>query len=144
ARQVERGQHYLPNAPTGGRETIVTSAIDATPQFVLQMPGPSWTQVLAAAFTAAFFLLLTIKAVVISLICGVLAIVFCIVWAWDLDKPSQGRVDIGGGISLPTYVTGPVSTSWWAVIVLMLVGASLYVSYFFSYLYLWTVSPDVW
>ena len=26
----------------------------------------------------------------------------------------------------------------------MLVSASLYVSYFFSYLYLWTVSPEVW
>jgi len=144
AREVDEGLHYLPNAPTGGRETIVTSAIDAKPQFVLQMPGPSWTQFLAAVFTAAFFLLLTIKAVTIALICGALAILFCLVWAWELDKPSKGEVNIGGGISLPTYVTGPLSTSWWAVVVLMLVAASLYVSYFFSYLYLWTVSPDVW
>ena len=144
SREVEEGLHYLPNAPTGGRETIVTSAIDAKPQFILQMPGPSWTHVLAAAFTAAFFLLLTIKAVTIALVCGGLAVACCIRWAWELDKPSKGEIDIGGGYKVPSYATGPLSTSWWAVIVLMLVAGSLYVSYFFSYLYLWAVSPDVW
>jgi cytochrome c oxidase subunit I+III len=30
------------------------------------------------------------------------------------------------------------------MVVLMLVAGSLYLSYVFSYLYLWTVSPDVW
>jgi len=142
--EVEQGLHYLPNAPTGGRETIVTSAIDARPQYIIQMPGPSWTQVLAAAFTAGFFLLLTIKQVEIAITSGVLAIVCCIIWCWHLDKPTQGEVEIGGGIKLPTYMTGPQSHSWWAMVVLMLVAASLYVSYFFSYLYLWTVSPEVW
>ncbi|GHA36082.1 cytochrome c oxidase subunit I [Devosia pacifica] len=144
AKEVEEGLHYLPNAPTGGRETIVTSAIEAKPQYVLQMPGPSWTHLGAAAFTAAFFLLLTIKQVEIAIACGVLAIVACIIWTWQLDKPEQGEVEIGHGIKLPTYMTGPMSHSWWAMVVLMLVASSLYVSYFFSYLYLWTVSPDVW
>ncbi|MFC0010103.1 cytochrome c oxidase subunit I [Devosia nitrariae] len=144
SREVEEGLHYLPGAPTGGRETIVTSAVEAEPQYVIQMPGPSWTHLAAAAFTAAFFLLLTIKQVTIALTCGVLAIAACLVWTWQLDKPSQGEVDIGGGIKLPTYMTGPLSHSWWAMVVLMLVAASLYVSYFFSYLYLWTVSPEVW
>src|SRR5690606_27820465 len=48
------------------------------------------------------------------------------------------------GIRLPTYMTGPRSHSWWAMIVLMLVGASLYLAWIFSYLFLWTVSPEVW
>jgi len=143
-REVEEGLHYLPNAPTGGRETIVTSAVEARPQYVLQMPGPGWAHLLAAIFMAAFFLLLTIKQVAVALICGVLFIVVSMVWTWQLDRPSQGEVDIGGGMKVPTYVTGPLSHSWWAMIVLMLVSASLYVSYVFSYLYLWTVSPDVW
>ncbi|WMT88499.1 cytochrome c oxidase subunit I [Pelagibacterium sp. 26DY04] len=142
--EVEQGLHYLPGAPTGGRETLVTSAVEAKPQYVLQMPGPSWTHFFAAAFTAAFFLLLTVKQVEIALTCAVLAIVSCIVWTWHLDKPGIGEVDIGGGIKVPTYVTGPLSHSWWAMVVLMLVAASLYISYVFSYLYLWTVSPEVW
>ncbi|MEQ8700529.1 MAG: cytochrome c oxidase subunit I [Bauldia litoralis] len=145
AKEVEEGRHYLPNAPTGGRETLVTSPIDAKPQYVIQMPGPSWTHFLAAVFTAAFFLLLTVKLVVIAAICGVLAIVAIVVWAWELDPgPAKGPVDIGGGHTLPVYMSGPSSHGWWAMVVLMFVAASLYLSYLFSYLYLWTVSPDAW
>ncbi|GHA38702.1 cytochrome c oxidase subunit I [Devosia pacifica] len=144
AEQVEQGLHYLPNAPTGGRETLITSAIEAKPQYVLQMPGPSWTHLIAAAGTAAFFLLLTIKQVNIAVACGVLAIAACLVWTWQLDRPDQGEVQVARNLRLPTYMTGPLSHSWWAMIVLMLVAGSLYLSFIFSYLYLWTVSPDVW
>jgi cytochrome c oxidase subunit I+III len=145
AREVEEGRHFLPNAPTGGRETIVTSAVDAKPQYLIQMPGPGWAHFLAAVFTAAFFLLLTVKLVVPSLICGVLAVVSCVVWVWDLDPgPKGGPVDIGGGYRLPVYMTGPTSHSWWAMVVLMLVAGSLFLSCVFSYLFLWTVSPEVW
>jgi cytochrome c oxidase subunit I+III len=145
AEEVEAGAHYLPGAPTGFRETIVTSPIEAEPQYVLQMPGNGWSQVFAAVFTAGFFLLLTIKAVVPAVISGVLAVAFCMIWVWPLDPgPGKGKVEIGAGIKLPTYFSGPQSHGWWAMVVLMLVAASLYLAYVFSYLYLWTVSPDVW
>ena len=76
-RRGRRGRALLParHAPTGGRETIVTSPIEATPQYLLRLPGPGWTPLLAAVFTAGFFLLLTVKLVTLALICGVLAIV---------------------------------------------------------------------
>lgn len=144
AQEVREGHHYLPNAPTGGRETLVTSAIEAKPQYVLQMPGPGWTPLIAAVGTAGFFLLLTIKQVHLAGAFGLMAIIACLVWTWHLDRPGKGDVEVAKGLSLPTYITGPLSHSWWAMVVLMLVSASLYVSYFFSYLYLWTVSPDVW
>ncbi|WP_170984637.1 cytochrome c oxidase subunit I [Rhodoligotrophos defluvii] len=144
AREVKDGLHYLPNAPTGGRETIVTSVVDAEPQYIIQMPGPSWTHLSAAVFTAAFFLLLTVKMVTLALICGAIAIISCLVWTWQLDKPDQGAVEIGFGKKVPTYMTGPSSHSWWAMIVLMLVAGSLYLAYIFSYFYLWLVSPEVW
>ena len=93
AADVEAGRYYLPNAPTGGRETIVTSPVEAEPQYIIQMPGPSWTHFFAAAFTAAFFLLLTIKLVVPAIICGVLAVACCLVWVWELDPgPGCGHV----------------------------------------------------
>ncbi|MBP2234678.1 cytochrome c oxidase subunit I+III [Sinorhizobium kostiense] len=143
--EVRDGHHYLPNAPTGGRETIVTSPIHAQPQYVIQMPGPGWPPFLAAVFTAACFLLLTVKMVTIAIICGALAIAFVLVWAWGLDPgPSKGTIDIARGIRLPTYMTGPTSHSWWAMVVLMIVAASLYFAYVFSYLFLWLVSPEVW
>jgi cytochrome c oxidase subunit I+III len=145
AEDVEAGRYYLPGAPTGGRETLVTSPIHARPQYVVQMPGAGWPPFLSAVFMAAFFLLLTIKLVAIALVCGALAIVFWLIWSWSLDPgPAKGEVSIGGGISVPTYMTGPRSHAWWAMVVLMFVGGSLYLSYVFSYLFLWTVSPDVW
>ena len=61
AEDVKAGRYYLPNTATGGRETIITSAVDARPQYLLQMPGPGWSPLLAAFGTAGFFLLLTVK-----------------------------------------------------------------------------------
>jgi cytochrome c oxidase subunit I+III len=143
--QVRGGHHFLPNAPTGGRETLITSPVDAVPQYVIQMPGPGWSHVAAAVFTAACFLLLTVKVVVPALACAVIAIASCLHWTWELDKgPDAGPVDIGGGYRLPVYVTGPDGHGWWAMVVLMLVAGSLYLAWIFAYLYLWTVSPEVW
>lgn len=142
--EVEAGAHYLPAAVTGGRETLVTSAVSARPEYVLRMPGPGFAHVAAAVFTAAFFLLLTVKLVVPAVTCGVLAVFSVLVWGWQIDTGPATRAGIGAGITVPTYVAGPASHSWWAMIVIMLVAASLFLSFVFSYLYIWTVSPASW
>ena len=67
-----------------------------------------------------------------------------LIWMWAADPKPMAPVDIGGGLKLPTYASGPMSHSWWAMVVLLLVAGSLYLAYVFSYLYLWTVSPQVW
>jgi cytochrome c oxidase subunit I+III len=139
---VEAGRYYLPGTATGRRETIVTSPIEAEPQYVLRLPDPGWTPFLAAVFTAAFFLLLTVKLVLIAMVCGVLAVVMIVIWMWGSDPEVLPPVDIGGGLSLPPQATGPASHSWWAMVVLLLVAGTLYLSFVFSYLYLWTVSPE--
>ena len=145
SQQVENGHHFLPGAPTGGRETILTSAVDAKPQAILRMPMPGWPPILGAVLTAAFFMLLTVKLVAIAIACGIGAIASLLHWGWHLDpKPLPAQVDIGGGIALPAYVSGPVSQAWWAMVVLMLVSASLFGCAIFSYLYLWIVNPDQW
>jgi cytochrome c oxidase subunit I+III len=144
ADDVKEGRYYLPGTATGTRETIVTSPVEAVPQYLMRLSGPGWPHVLAAVFTAAFFLLLTVKLVTAALICGGLAIVMMIAWMWNSDPASVGPMDIGGGIHLPTYVSGPIHPAWWAMIVLILVAGALYLSYVFSYLYLWTVSPQAW
>jgi cytochrome c oxidase subunit I+III len=146
AREVEEGRHFLPGAPTGGRETIVTSPIDATPQYLLQLPGPGWSPLLAAIFTAAFFMGLTVKLYIPSAICGVLAVASVIWWLWGSD-PGHSRpavADVGGGVRLPTYVTGPVSHSYWAMIILELVAGTFFACLVFTYLFLWLVSPQYW
>lgn len=144
ARDVDAGRYYLPGTATGARETIVTSSLEARPDYLLRLPGPGWAHVFAAVFTAGFFLLLTVKAVGLALACGVAAIAAILVWMRESDPPPAGMVDLGGGVTVPTYASGPASHSWWAMVVLLLVAAALYSSYLFGYLYLWTVSPQQW
>ncbi len=145
AEDVQEGRYYLPGAATGGRETIVTDPVDARPQYILQLPGPGWAPVIGALGTAAFFLLLTVKLVLPALIGGAIAIWAIWRWLWSTDPGvNHPPVDIGGGIRLPVYATGPASHSWWATVVLLLVAGSMFLSMAFAYLFLWTVSPDVW
>jgi cytochrome c oxidase subunit I+III len=139
---VVAGRWYLPGTVTGRRETIVTSPIEADPQYLLRLPDPGWTPFLAAVFTAAFFLLLTVKLVAVAVACGVLAVIMIVVWMWGSDPVTLPPVDVGGGLKLPPQATGPASHSWWAMVVLLLVAGALYLSFVFSYLYLWTVAPE--
>ncbi|HRN84417.1 MAG TPA: cbb3-type cytochrome c oxidase subunit I, partial [Hyphomicrobium sp.] len=142
---VEAGRYYLPGAPTGGRETLATSAIDTEPEFVMRLPQPGWPHVFAAFFMAFAFLALAVSLVIPGIVLGALAVISILVWLWDTDPgPDKGDVEIAEGLRVPTYATGPQSISWWAMVLLMLVGLALYLSYIFSYFYLWTVSPQVW
>jgi len=145
ARDVEQGRYYLPGAPTGGRETLMTSAFDARPQYLLRMPMPGWAPLVSAVFLAAFFLLLTVRLLVPAFACAAVAIGAIVHWAWSLDPPPLQRpVAIGGGLEVPAYANGSMSQAWWGTVVLLLVAASLYACAIASYLYLWTVSPQVW
>ncbi|HET6389206.1 cytochrome c oxidase subunit I [Hyphomicrobium sp.] len=145
AQDVEAGRYYLPGNPTGGRETLATSAIDGEPEFVMRLPKPGWPHVLAAVFVAFMFLSLTVSLIIPAAIFAALAVSSILVWLWDTDPgPDKGLVEIADGVRLPTYNTGPQSISWWAMVLLMVVGAALYLAYVFSYFYLWTVSPQVW
>jgi cytochrome c oxidase subunit I+III len=142
ADDVEKGRYLLPNTATGARETIVTSPLGAEPQYLLRLPGPGWTPLLAAAFTTAFFILLTVKAVAIALVCGLAAVAIMVLWMWPSDPPRLAAVAVACDLKLPTAATGPSSHSWWAMIVLLATAAALYLSFLFSFVYLWTVSPQ--
>lgn len=143
--EVDAGQHYLPGVATGGRETIVTGPIDAEPQYLLRLPGPSWLPLLAGLGTAVFFFALTVKWVWLAAFGATLAVVCILRWLWQADPaPLAGTFDVGGGIRLPAYMTGSRSHAWWAVVVLLLVLGSVFASFVFSYFFLWTVTTGPW
>jgi cytochrome c oxidase subunit I+III len=145
AKDVEQGRYFLPGTVTGLRETIVTSPLRAEPQYLQILPGPSPWPLLSAVFTAGFFLLLTVQAYTAGLVSGVLAVVALLRWLWDTDRPvPQRRVDIGAGIMVPTYVTGPRSHGWWAMIILLVVIGMIFVMALFSLLFLWGNKQDFW
>jgi cytochrome c oxidase subunit I+III len=145
AREVDEGAHYLPGTATGGRETIVTSPVDARPQYVLLLPGWSYLPLVAGAGTAAFFLFLTVKMTWPAAVGGVVAVAAIWRWMWESDRgPVHPSLDIGGGMRLPVYVTGPASHSWWAMIVLILVDGTVFASLVFSWFYLQHAGGEAW
>lgn len=144
-RDVEEGRYFLPSSATGERETIVTSPINAEPQYLQRMPGPSWFHLGAAVFTAGFFLLLTVKLYVVAVLSGLAAIGCILRWAWANDLPMRDtEADIGAGIMVPTYSSGPRSHSWWAMVVLLTVCGMIFAMLAFSYVFLWSHRPETW
>jgi cytochrome c oxidase subunit I+III len=145
AKGVEEGRYFLPGAPTGFRETIVTSPLRAEPEYLEIMPGPSGWPFAAAIFTALFFLSLTVQAYGFGIACGIVAVGCVLRWLWDTDRPvAPKEVDVGAGIMLPTYVTGPRSHGWWAMVILLIVVAMIFVMTLFSFAYLFGIHPRFW
>ncbi|MES2035383.1 MAG: cbb3-type cytochrome c oxidase subunit I [Pseudomonadota bacterium] len=145
AQDVEAGRYFLPNTATGERETILTSTLNAEPIALMRMPRPSGWPIWAAVFTAGFFLLLTVQAYWPSVISGVLAIYCIMTWCWFLDRPlSVKTVDIGAGIRVPTYVTGPAGHGWWAMVITLIVAGMVLAMSGFSYVFLWSRNPGAW
>jgi len=142
---VEQGRYFLPRSATGLRETIVTSPLRAEPQYLQIMPGPSPWPFAAAIFTAGFFLALTVQAYGFGLASGILAVIAVLRWLWETDRRvAQERVDIGAGIMVPTYVTGPSSHGWWAMVILMIVLGMIFAMALFSLAFLWSNQPAHW
>jgi cytochrome c oxidase subunit I+III len=145
ASDVEAGRYFLPNSATGERETLVTSMLNAEPQYLQRIPKPSGWPPWGAVFTAGLFLLLTVKAYVPSMVSGVLALYCILQWCWFLDRPHRHKTaDIGAGIIVPTYVAGPSSHGWWAAVITLGVGGMVASLMGFSYIFLWSRNPDMW
>ena len=145
AKEVEEGRHFLPYSATGLRETLITSPVRAEPQYLAIMMGPSIWPLLGAVFTAGFFLLLTVQAYFLSVVCLPLATFSILRWLWDTDRPvAQKEVDVGAGIMLPTYVTGPAAHSWWAIVCVLVVAAMIFFMAIFGYLFVYGIHPSYW
>ena len=69
----------------------ITSPLRAEPQYLQIMPGPSAWPLLAALFTAGFFLLLTVQAYCSAVVCGVLAVLCVLRWLWETDRQVQAE-----------------------------------------------------
>jgi cytochrome c oxidase subunit I+III len=145
AHEVEAGGHYLPTTATGRREALVTSPAEALPQYVAVLPFPGWGHVVAAVGTCVFFFALTVPLLVTAGVSFLVALGGMVWWLWtgtDHGPMRPRTVDIGDGIRLPTHATGPLTTSWWAMVTLMLVAGTAYACLLASWLFLWLVNGD--
>ncbi|MEC7760894.1 MAG: cytochrome c oxidase subunit I [Pseudomonadota bacterium] len=142
--RVDSGRFYLPDAPEGRRETLVTSVIDAEPIMVQRVNTPTWLTHLAAAFTGGAFIFPTFHLYIPAIISGTLAVATILYWLWSSTArpPEADTKDAGLGLRLPTYVSGPDSTGWSAMWITMLGDATAFASLVFGFFFYWTSQPD--
>jgi cytochrome c oxidase subunit I+III len=143
-RDIDEGRFYLPDAEEGLRETLVTSPIDAQPQQCQRLPGPSFITLIAALTTGGFFIFGTYHVWWLALVSLVLALGVICFWLWTGTAiiPEKDEKDVGLGLTLPLYVSGPTSVSWWAMCITMLADLTAFVCLVFGYFFFWTVRTD--
>jgi cytochrome c oxidase subunit I+III len=143
-RDIDEGRFFLPDAEEMLRETIVTSPVDATPTQVQRVAGPTFVTIAAAVATGGFFILSTFHMWWLAVASGLLAVVAIVAWLWTgtAHIPAQPQKYVGLGVTLPTYVSGPSSVGWWAMLITMLGDFTAYAGLVFGYFFYWTVNDD--
>jgi cytochrome c oxidase subunit I+III len=144
AEHVRTGRYYLGHAQSGQRETIVTSAIDALPDYVLRLPRPTFVPMVMAILVTISFVALTFKANLLALVAGVLVVPVAYWWVWHTEAPVDEQVEIGRGEVLPAYAHGPRSVQFSGLLVTVIFDAVAYGALLFSYLYLFTARGMPW
>lgn len=141
---LDRGIFYLSDAEEELRETLVTSVIDAKPVQCLRVPGPTFLTFFAAIFTGFFFFLATFHLWLSAVTSGVLALIFILIWVWTgtAPLPEKEEKEVGRGITLPLYVSGPESVGWWAMFITMIGDMTAYVCLVFAYFFYWTINQN--
>lgn len=136
AREVVEGRHWLPGTAFGGRETLFTTPVAARIRHLIRLPGDGWMHFIAAAGTAGFFLLLTVSWFLPAFVSAVVAVAAILAWVWELDRsPGAPTAVIGDGVSVPSVAIGRRSHSWWAMVVLAAVDATIFASLAFAHLH---------
>jgi cytochrome c oxidase subunit I+III len=143
-RDIDEGRFYLPDAEEGKRESILTSVIDAEPQQCLRLPGPTFITLWAALTTGGFFIFGTYHWWGLALASLVAACAVIIYWLWTGTAliPEKPQKNVGLGLTLPLYASGPDSVGWWAMFITMLAVLTAFISLIFGYFFFWTVRPD--
>ena len=140
-RDIDDGRFFLPGAPEGRRETLITDVLDATPLQVLRVPGDSFLPLLAAMFIGGSFIATTFHWWIAALASGVIGIGVILRWLWTATAiiPDRPTIDAGMGVTLPLYASGSASVGWWAMFITMVGDGTAFLSLVFAYFYYWTV-----
>jgi cytochrome c oxidase subunit I+III len=143
-RDYDAGRFYLPDAEEGLRETLITSTLDARPEQCLRVPGPTFLTLFAAIFTGGAFIFPTFHMYVAGLASAAIGLGFVLVWLWTGTAiiPEKAQKDVGLGVALPLYASGPSSVGWWAMFITMLGDVTAFAGLVFGYFFYWTVHHD--
>ncbi|MBX3444591.1 MAG: cytochrome c oxidase subunit I [Planctomyces sp.] len=136
--RTKRIVEELAGEPRDWRATLVTDAVDASPQAIQYLPGstylPFWTAV--ASMTAAIGILS--RAYILSAFGGAATIIALVLWL----RPKQRivrllrRSGLAERTGLTVFPTGTLSTAWWGTLGLTTIAGSSVGALLYSYFYI--------
>ncbi|EWY36977.1 cytochrome B561, partial [Skermanella stibiiresistens SB22] len=140
----DKGRFYLPDAEEMERETMVTSVLDGDPVQCLRVPGPTFMTMGAAILLGAVFIFATFHWWWATVVAMVLTTISVLVWLWRGTAmiPEKAEKDIGLGVTVPLYMSGPKSVGWWAMFITMIGDGTAFLSLIFAYFFYVTIHDN--
>ena len=144
ARKVNEGAYYLAAAGEGRRETLITSVLDARPLQCQRVAGPTVVTMAAAASLGGVFVAATFELWILAALSGIGTLTAILWWLWTGtgEIPDKQTKDVGLGLRLPLYASGPASVGWWAMFITMVGDGTAFASLVFGYFFYWTIHAD--
>jgi cytochrome c oxidase subunit I+III len=144
AKKTNAGAYYLAGASEGRRETLITSVLDAQPMQCQRVAEPSAITILTAVLLGSVFVALTFELWIVVLLSGIGTLAAILWWLWTGtgEIPEKHTKDVGLGLRLPLYSSGPASVGWWAMFITMVGDGTAFASLVFGYFFYWTVHSD--
>lgn len=144
AEKTNAGAYYLAGAEEGRRETLITSVLDAQPMQCQRVAEPSAITIITAALLGSVFVALTFELWIVALLSGTGTLAAILWWLWTGtgEIPEKHTKDVGLGLRLPLYSSGPASVGWWAMFITMVGDGTAFASLVFGYFFYWTVHSD--
>jgi cytochrome c oxidase subunit I+III len=99
---------------------------------------------LTAIAVTVCFVALTFKANTVAMVAALMVLPLSYWWVWRTEAPVGESVDIGRGLRLPAYASGPRSVLYMSVVVTLIFDAVAYGALLFAYLYLFTARGLPW
>lgn len=110
----------------------------------LRLGGNTFVTLFSALCTGGVFIFSTFHWWWLALASAVLALMSILTWLWTgtAEIPEKPGKDVGLGLTLPFYVSGPASVGWWGMLITMLGVVTAFISLVFGYFFYWTARPD--
>ena len=98
----------------------------------------------AALTTGGFFIFGTYHLWWLAGLSVVAALGVICFWLWTATAviPEKAEKDVGLGLKLPLYASGPASVGWWAMFITMFADLTAFMSLVFGYFFYWTIHED--
>jgi cytochrome c oxidase subunit I+III len=133
----------LEDPPDNRRYTLVTTSLDAEPEYIVELPGPTYWPMLAAFATAGIFIAMLAEFYVGMAIAGVLLLATLAGWHWPFaEDPEEQRARRQELVLRESGRALSASTGYWAMILYLLTMGATLAALLFSYFDLWAYAAE--